>query len=385
MRKMMLKRATLAALLAIGTTAKAAPTASLAQFGNAQDGRRIDLITLRNDHGMTVRFSTRGGTITDIEVPDRDGQMGNVILGAGSFADWEKLIGFNAITGRYANRIGGGGFALDGTFYKLPADPKTGVILHGGFPSLSSEVFAAEPFERDGRAGAVLTLVSPDGENGFPGELTLHVTYSLGDDDVLRLEYLATTTKPTVINLTNHAYFTLGTHASGPVYGQLLQVFASRWTPTDANQVPTGEIAPVAGTPFDYRRPHKLGDVVYSSDPQVTLAHGLDHNFVLDGASGGTPRVAVRLSDPTSGRRLEVRTSEPAVQLYSTNGAGGAIAGDGRTIRQGDALAIETEHFPDSPNKPNFPSTELRPGEIFHSITEFAFSTDNGSKKTGSW
>jgi aldose 1-epimerase len=374
-----LRSAALAAMLVSGAALNAAPTATIAPFGTGQDGQRVDLVTLRNDSGMTVSFSTRGGTITDIEVPDRDGRMGNVVLGAGSFADWEQLIGFNAITGRYANRIGSGGFTLDGTFYKLPADPRTGVILHGGSPSFSSKVFKAEPFERDGRAGAVLTLGSPDGENGFPGELTLHVTYSLGDDDVLRLEYWATTTKPTVLNLTNHAYFTLGTHANGPVYNELLQVFASRWTPTDANQVPTGEIAPVAGTPFDYRQPHKLGDVVYSSDPQVTLAHGLDHNFVLDGASGGAPRVAVRLTDPASGRRLEVRTSEPAVQLYSTNGAGGAIAGDGRTIRQGDALAIETEHFPDSPNKPNFPSTVLRPGETFHSVTEFAFSTDKNS------
>jgi aldose 1-epimerase len=379
------RSAALAAMLASGAVLNAAPSATVAPFGTAPDGQRLDLVTLRNDHGMTVTFSTRGGTITDIEVPDRDGRMGNVILGAGSFADWEQLIGFNAITGRYANRIGSGGFTLDGTFYKLPADPKTGVILHGGAASFSSKVFAAEPFERDGRAGAVLTLVSPDGENGFPGELTLRVTYSLGDDDVLRLEYAATTTRPTVLNLTNHAYFTLGTHASGPVYDELLQVFASRWTPTDGNQVPTGAIALVAGTPFDYRQPHKLGDVVYSSDPQVTLAHGLDHNFVLDGPSGGAPRVAVRLTDPASGRRLEVRTSEPAVQLYSTNGAGGTVAGDGRTIRQGDALAIETEHFPDSPNKPNFPSTVLRPGETFHSVTEFAFSTDKDSRKTAGW
>jgi len=359
----------------MASSASAAPTVSKALFGTAKDGA-VDLITLHNDHGMTVKLSTRGGTLTEIDVPDRKGQMGNVLLGVRGFEAWEKQVGYNAITGRYANRIGSGGFMLDGTFYKLPVEPRSGTILHGGFPSFSSKIMAAETFVKDGRAGAVLTLVSPDGENGFPGELTLHVTYSLGNDNMLRLEYAATTTRPTVVNLTNHAYFTLGTHASGPVYDQKLQVFASRWTPVDANLVPTGEIRSVAGTPFDFRKARPMLDAIYSSDPQIMLGHGLDHNLVLDGPSGGKPRLAVRLTDPRSGRQLEVRTTEPAVQLYSTNSAGGTDAGDGLTIRQSDAIAIETEHFPDSPNKPNFPSTVLRPGETFRSVTEFAFSTD---------
>ncbi|MBO9575744.1 MAG: galactose mutarotase [Sphingobium sp.] len=355
--------------------ALAAPTATKALFGTARDGAQVDLVTLRNDKGMVVKFSTRGGTITEISVPDRKGKMGNVILGVTGFEAWEKMIGFNAITGRYANRIGNGGFTLDGTFYKLPTNPK-GVILHGGFQGLSGKIFAAETFAKDGRAGATLILTSPDGENGFPGALTLHVTYSLGNDNVLRLEFEATTTKPTVVNLTNHAYFTLGTHASGPIYNQLLQVFASRWTPTDENQVPTGELRSVAGTPFDFRKARPMLPAIYSTDPQVMLAKGLDHNLVLDGPSGGKPRLALRLTDPGSGRQLEVRTTEPAVQLYSTNGAGGTDAGDGMTIRQSDGLAIETENFPDAPNKPNFPSSVLRPGETFRSVTEFAFTTD---------
>jgi aldose 1-epimerase len=373
---------TLAFLAALAATlaaqpAAAQPTADKALFGVAQDGARVDLVTLRNDSGFTVKISSRGGTITEIDAPDRDGRFGNVVLGAGSFERWEKLGGFNSIIGRYANRIGGGGFTLDGTFYKLPANAKTGVILHGGFPSFSGKIFAAETFERDGRAGARFTYVSPDGENGFPGEVTLTVTYSVGDANTLRLEYEATTTKPTVVNFTNHAYFTLGTHASGPVYDQMLQVFASRWTPTDENQVPTGEIAPVEGTPFDFREPARIGDRVYSSDPQMLLAKGLDHNFVIDGKPGGEPRVAARLTDPKSGRQLEVRTSEPGVQIYSSNNMfGSTVDGDGRAMRQSDAIAFETEHFPDSPNKPNFPSTVLRPGETFHSITDFAFSTD---------
>src|SRR5690606_16989983 len=174
-------------------------------------------------------------------------------------------------------------------------------------------------FERDGRAGVALTYVSPDGENGFPGEVTLTVTYSIGNDNTLRLDYVATTTKPTVVNFTNHAYFTLGTHASGPVYDQMLQVLASRWTPTDENQVPTGEIASVEGTPFDFRKPARIGDRVYSSDPQMLLAKGLDHNFAIDGEPGKEPRVAARLADPGSGRQLEVRTTEPGVQIYTSN------------------------------------------------------------------
>ncbi len=361
----------------LAAPAFAAPSADLALFGTATDGTRVDLVTLRNDSGMIVRVSTRGGTITEISVPDREGAFGNVVLGVTGFEAWERLIGFNAITGRYANRIGNGGFTLDGTFYKLPGNAKTGVTLHGGFPGLASKVFKAEPFAKDGRAGVVLSHVSPDGDNGFPGELTLKVTYSIGADNALRLDYEATTSKPTVLNLTNHAYFTLGTHASGPVYDHVLQVFASQWTPTDENQVPTGEIASVEGTPFDFRKARPMLDAIYSTHPQIVLAKGLDHNFVLDGASGAAPRVAVRLTDPKSGRQLEVRTTEPAVQLYSTNGIGGTIdAGDGRTIRQSDALAIETEHFPDSPNKPDFPSTVLRPGETYRSTTEFAFSTD---------
>jgi len=293
------------------------------------------------------------------------------------FDAWERMIGFNSIIGRYANRIGGGGFTLDGVFYKLPANPTTQVTLHGGFPGFAGQLFAVDIFEREGAAGATLTYVSPDGDNGFPGEVTLKVTYSITNDNVLRLAYAATTTKPTVVNFTNHAYFTLGGHDSGPVYDQMLQVFASRWTPTDEQQVPTGEIRPVANTPFDFRKPVRIGARIYSSDPQMMLAKGLDHNFVLDGPSGAAPRVAARLADPRSGRQLEVRTSEPGVQIYTANNLLGTIvADDGLTMRQSDAIAFETEHFPDSPNKPGFPSTVLRPGETFRSVTEYAFSTD---------
>jgi aldose 1-epimerase len=376
----MIRKASLilaASLVALAQPALARPTAEMELFGVAQDGREVRLITLRNDNGMVVKVSSRGGTITEILAPDRDGRLGNVVLGVSGFEAWEKLIGFNAITGRYANRIGNGGFTLDGTFHALPGNSTTKVTLHGGYPSFSAMIFEPDLEPSSDRAAATFRLVSADGDNGFPGEVTLAVTYSLGNDDTLRLEYVATTTRPTVINLTNHAYFTLGTHESGPVYDQLLQVFASHWTPTDQHQVPTGEIRPVANTPFDFLEPKPIRPTIYSTDPQVMVARGLDHNFVIDGHDGNSLRPAVRLSDPKSGRQLEVRTTEPGVQLYSTNGIGGTIdAGNGLTIRQSDALAIETQHFPDSPNKPDFPSTVLRPDETFRSITEFAFSTD---------
>jgi len=377
MRALVLTASALSAALFPIAPATAAPSVEQLLFGTAEDGARVDLVTLTNDSGLVVRISSRGGTITEILVPDREGELGNVVLSAGSFEAWERMGGFNSIIGRYANRIGGGGFTLDNVRYDLPANPQTGVTLHGGSPSFAAKLFRTEIEQGPERALARFTYVSPDGENGFPGEVALTVTYSLGAENTLRLEYEAVTTKPTVVNFTNHAYFTLGTHASGPIYDQLLQVFASRWTPTDERQVPTGEIAPVEGTPFDFREPARIGERVYSSHPQMLLAKGLDHNFVLDGPSGGEPRLAVRLFDPDSGRQLDVRTSEPGVQIYTSNNMfGTTVDADGRTMRQGDAIAFETQHFPDSPNQQGFPSTVLCPGETFRSVTEFAFSTD---------
>jgi aldose 1-epimerase len=354
-----------------------AATVEKAVFGTAADGRTVELITLRNRHGMTVRVSTRGGSITEISTPDRKGVVKNLVTGHPDFASWE--MGGNAIVGRYANRIGGGGFSIDGVFYKLGwANPATKVALHGGPVGFARRLWTAETFTRGERAGAILSYDSPDGENDFPGEVKVDVTYSLGEDNVLRLEFHATTTKPTVINLTSHTGFNMGGYDSGPVYDQRLQVFAGHYTPTDQNLVPTGEIAPVKGTPFDFLKPTRIGDKIYSADPQMLFGKGYDHNFVLDKPAGKPgPALAVRLYDPKSGRRLDVRTTEPGVQIYSSNGDNGSRVGaPGRAVRQSDFLAIETQHFPDSPNKPNFPSTVLRPGTPFHSVTEFAFFTD---------
>jgi aldose 1-epimerase len=317
---------------------------------------------------------TRGGAIIEISTPDRRGKITNVVLGAANFLAQE---GFNSIVGRYANRIGGGGFTLDGVFYKLPTEPGTDVSLHGGRGGFGTKLWKATSWKRPGAAVLRLYYVSPDGENGFPGELTVEVTYTLDDLGVLELDYQATTTKPTVLNLTNHTFFNLGGHESGPIYGHWLQVFADRWTPTDEYQVPTGEIATVAGTPFDLRRPALIRERIYSTYPQMVLARGFDHNFVLQKPSNHVLAAAARLWDPLSGRQLEVRTTEPGVQIYTANHfTGASLAADARTLRQGDGITFETQHFPDSPNKPTFPTTVLRPGEVFRSTTQFIFSTD---------
>lgn len=365
----------LAATLALPAAAQGA-TASIAPFGQAADGA-VRLITLANGHGMIVRFSTRGGAITAIEVPDRKGRIASVVLGRPDFAGWEKAASFNTVVGRYANRIGGGGFTLDGRFYPIAGANAHKVILHGGPNAFASRLWTAETFDRPDAAGAVMTYVSADGENGFPGELTVRMTYTLTETNVLRIDYRATTTRPTVVNLTNRTYFNLGGDESGPVYNQIMQVFAGKLTPTDADQIPTGELAAVNGTPFDFRRPTRIGDRVFSPDPQMMIGQGIDHNFVLDPAPAGALRTAVRLHDPESGRQMEVRTTEPGVQIYSGNHLDGTIVGaHGRTLRQSDGIAFETQHFPDSPNKPAFPPTVLRPGQVFQSTTEYAFSTD---------
>ncbi|MGC4252499.1 MAG: aldose epimerase family protein [Sphingobium sp.] len=371
------------AVFLLASQAALAATAEREPFGASDNGEQVDIITLRNAHGMSVRFLTRGGAITQINVPDGQGRIGNVVLGLPDFAAWDRSEAFNGVVGRYANRISGGGFTLDGTFHALPgADPRTGVVIHSYPHGFGSRLWKAELFERKGQAGAILRYVSADGENGFPGELRVTMTYTLDEADRLRIDYEATTSKSTVVNLTNHSYFNLGGAGSGPVYDQWLQVLASRWTPTDDAQVPTGEIASVEGTPFDFRKPVRIGERVYSTHPQMLLAHGLDHNFILDKPKGVAMPVAVRLTDPGSCRRMEVRTTEPAIQIYSSNFFDGSTLGaDGRTLRQGDGLALETQHSPDSPNKPQFPSTVLRPGEVFQSSTEYAFSVEKPCAK----
>jgi len=353
--------------------------ATLTPCGTAADGRTVQVAELRNHRGMLVRVSTRGGAILELQAPDRNGCMADVVLGKADFDAWEQSgAPFNSIVGRYANRIAGGGFSLDDHFYCLAgADPRTGIVLHGGPEGFHRRLWQPTLLRESAAVGVKLHYVSGDGENGFPGALDVSVSYTLMDENVLRIDYRATTTRPTVVNLTNHTYFRLGSPNIGPVYGESLQVLASHFTPSDANEVPTGEIRSVENTPFDFRQSARLLDRLYSKDPQILLAHGLNHNFVLDKPGAGALSLAARLYDPDSGRILEVRTTEPGVQIYTANHFNGSSVGSsGWALRQADGIAFETQHFPNSPNQRNFPSTVLRPGEVFRSTTEFGFRTD---------
>jgi aldose 1-epimerase len=373
----MLVRVTRAGIVAIvvSASALAAPKVSVSDYGVTADGRAVHVYTLSNDHSMSARILDYGGIIAELNAPDRHGHVKNVVLGLADLRAYEANGGLNSLIGRYANRIKSG-FTIDGHHYDLPANPK-GVTLHSGRPFYGAMTWTAQTVQDANRAGVILSHVSPDGEQGFPGEMQIHVTYTLNDANDLRLDYEAMTDKPTVVTLTNHVYFNLAGNGSGDVYGQQLQVMADQYTPTDADQVPTGELASVAGTALDFRQLTPIGAHIRSSEQQMLYAKGYDHNFVLRKPPGDPLPLALRMYDPVSGRLLELRTTEPGVQVYSANHFNGTVVtATGNTIRQGDGLALETEHYPDSPNEPRFPSTLLRPGETLHSSTVFHMTTD---------
>jgi aldose 1-epimerase len=350
-------------------------TVSSAPWGRTDDGTPVRRYTLTNSHGMRVRILTYGGVIQSLRVPDRRGQGTNVVLGFDNLGDYlTQSPYFGAIIGRYANRIGGGRFTLDGRTYTLPTNdgPNT---LHGGTVGFDKHVWAATSFARDDTAGLVLRFTSPDGDMGFPGTLSTQVTYTLNQQNQLRMDYRATTSKATVINLTNHAYFNLAGEGSGDVYSQRLKIRAKQFTPVDETLIPTGRVADVAGTPLDFRRSTAIGKRIRSGNQQLVFGRGYDHNWVLDRSSGGGLQQAAQARDPKSGRVLTVTTTEPGLQFYSGNFLDGTLVGtSGRMYRQGDAFTLETQHFPDSPNHPNFPSTVLRPGDTFTSSTVYGFS-----------
>jgi aldose 1-epimerase len=360
-----------------GRTAHAAATLDLAPYGTTQGGQSVDIFTMTNDHGLRVRFLSLGGVITEIDVPDRVGRLDNIVLGLRNLREYETLPGhFGAITGRYANRIGGAQFTLGGQTYHLIANNGANT-LHGGPNALDRQVWTVSPTQAPDAVAATLSYVSKDGDQNFPGTLTTHVTYTLTNDDALRIDYAVNTDKDTVINFTNHSYFNLAGNGSDSVADQLLLVNADRYTPTGPDQIPTGEIAPVEGTPLDFRQIMPIGARLHSAFQQMVYARGYDHNFVLNQRPGDSIAFAARAYDPRTGRIIDCFTTEPGVQVYTSNGMNGSVVGSsGTTYRQTEGFTLETQHFPDSPNKPNFPTTELKPGQDFHSTTIFRFATD---------
>jgi len=341
-------------------------------FGTLPDGREATLYTLVNKRGTTLRVTDYGGIITELHVAGRDGTMGDVVIGHRTLAEYlDQNPYFGALIGRYGNRIGGASFELDGETYELAKNDGEN-SLHGGVYGFDRRLWTARPAETEDGVGLVLGYRSPDGEEGFPGTLDVEVIYLLTDDDRLVFDYTATTDKATPVNLTQHSYFNLA--GSGTILHHELMIPASHFTPVGPTLIPTGEIAPVEGTPLDFRTATPIGDRIDSEDQQMVYGRGYDHNFVLD-ESTDSLRLAARVYEPTTGRLMEVTTTEPGIQFYSGNFLDGSLQGkDGEPIGYRTGFCLETQHFPDSPNQPDFPSTILRPGDTYRTRTVYAFS-----------
>lgn len=366
--------ALLALLLAACNAEKPATTTAsmtLEPFGTAPDGQAVQLITLTNAKGVEMRVMTYGAIIVSLKVPDKNGTLGDVVLGFDSLAGYVKSSPyFGAVVGRYGNRIAKGKFTLDGKAYTLAVNNGPNA-LHGGLKGLDKVAWSADTSHAADGQSVRLHYTSKDGEEGYPGALNVMVTYTLTDSNEVQIEYEATTDKATPVNLTQHSYFNLA--GAGDILGHQLTINADSITPVDSTLIPTGELMPVKGTPFDFTSPHAIGERINVEDPQIKYGLGYDHNFVLNRSDTGLA-VAAMLSEPTSGRTLEVRTTEPGVQFYSGNFLDGTLTGKGGTVyKHRTGMCLETQHYPDSPNHPNFPSTILKPGETYRSRTVWTF------------
>ena len=376
----MKRRETIVVVLAIsiatifvsGRQAEAKSKMQKQSFGKTEDGQPVDLYILTNKNGMEAAITNYGGTVVSLKVADRNGKFEDVVLGYDNldgYATGKAYIG--ATVGRYANRIAHATFTLDGTTYTLAKNDGDN-HLHGGF---NKRVWTAKDVSSIAGQALELTYLSKNREEGFPGNLPVKVVYTLTDQNELKIDYSATTDKDTVLNLTNHAYFDLAGQGNGDILQQQIMIKADRFTPIDATSIPTGELRSVKGTPFDFTNSTAIGARIDQDDQQLKLGRGYDHNFVLNGDTMRALFLAAQAYDPHSGRVLEVSTTEPGIQLYTGNFLDGIHGKDGKVYNRRYAFCLETQHFPDSPNHPNFPSAELKPGQHFQSTTVYKFST----------
>ena len=345
-----------------------------APFGNLPDGSPVTAYTLANRHGMQVKVLDFGAIISEVHVPDRDGKFADVVLGFDHIEPYLANMAFlGAVIGRFGNRIAKGQFSLDGKDYQLAINNAPN-HLHGGEQGFHQVLWQAVPFETDEAVGITFTRSSPDGEDGYPGKLDVTLVYELNNDNALSLRYHAVTDQATPVNLTNHSYFNLA--GQGHILGHELSINADRYTPVDAGSIPTGELADVAGTPFDLRQPTVIGDSIDLPHEQIRIGRGYDQNFVLNKKAGQLLNLAATVRDPASGRMMQVYTQEPGVQFYSGNFLDGTLGGKGQTYGYRSGFALEPQHFPDSPNQPAFPNTILRPGEQYQTETVYRFSAE---------
>jgi aldose 1-epimerase len=359
------------ALLAVTGPQTARPAAiQRAPFGTLPGGEPVEVFTLTNANGIELKAIGYGGIITSLKVPDRAGKLDDIVLGFDRLDDYLKEHPFfGAIIGRYGNRIAKGQFTLDGQTYKLATNNGPN-HLHGGTKGFDKVPWKVEPA---GKNALTFSRVSADGEEGYPGNLRVQVTYTLTDKNELQVDYLATTDKATPVNLTQHSYFNLAGQASGDILGHQLMLNADRYTPVDETLIPTGKLAPVAGTPFDFTKPTAIGARINNADPQLKNGQGYDHNWVLNRKGAGL-QLAARVIEPKTGRTMEISTTEPGIQFYSGNFLDGKLTGKGGAVyKHRTGFCLETQHFPDSPNQPSFPSTILKPGQEYRSRTVFTF------------
>jgi aldose 1-epimerase len=368
--------ALMVAMFSITAGAKSKMRIEKQPFGKTEEGQPVDLYTLKNNKGMEVAITNYGGTVVSIKVPDREGKIGDIVLGYDTIPEYENGTSyFGGTIGRYANRIAHGTFKLDGVTYHIPKNDGDN-SLHGGIKGFNKRIWTAKDVSTSAGQALEITYLSKDGEEGFPGNLSAKVVFTLpANENELRIEYTATTDKDTVVNLTNHSYWNLSGPGSGDILHDEMTIYASRFTPIDQTLIPTGELREVKGTPFDFLKATAIGARINQDNEQLKFGKGYDHNWVLDRKGPGM-FLAARAYDPHSGRVLEVLTTQPGIQFYTGNFLNGAKGKGGVAYNYRSAFCLETQHFPDSPNHPKFPTTELKPGQHYDQVTVFKFLTE---------